>query len=245
MQKCLLKRTNKTLISCKREDRRLCRSQFGKDWIILLLFLSSQVKFILTPRTTSVIIVCIFVILITSSAPLYAVNKLGLKFYPGRNKSIIALLPSSAREGVERITFITNNMCVPCLAFIVIVVCTTTLVVKLYSKNKWRKTSAIASQADHITSKNQNVAKMVIIISAMFIACFVPLSMIYLVMSMYPSFAIDGDNRNILILVGGLGLVMESINSSMNIFVYYHMSSRFREVFHGLSCYAKSINSAP
>lgn len=190
----------------------------------------------MTKKTTSIIIISIFVFVAITSSPVFAVNHLGLKFFPHRNRTLLGLVSTKHRLIVESITFVINNQLLPFAAFVVIITCTIVLVLKLYSRNKWRLTSAITSQSHNISSRNENVAKMVTMISAMFIACFIPISINFLIISTIPGFTIDGVNRNMVMLIGALGLILESINSSMNIFIYYHMSSKFREVFRGLFC---------
>lgn len=194
----------------------------------------------MTSSRVSVLIVIVFVILLSSVAPLYVVNKLGLKFFPGRNKTLLGLVLTSDREKVERASFAINNVFIPFSAFIVVSVCTVTLVVTIRKRSAWRVKSTTATQADNITSKNQRVAKMVVVISALFIACFVPISALFVAMVIEPELSIDGTYRNTLIVVGGLGFVLESINSSVNIFIYYHMSSKYRCIFHQIFHFSRN-----
>jgi hypothetical protein len=52
-----------------------------------------------------------------------------------------------------------------------------------------------------------------------------------LTVAFIPSLSIQGKHLNIGIVVIGLSYTMECINSSMNIFIYYHMSSKYRDFF--------------
>lgn len=164
-------------------------------------------------------------------APVYLVNRLEEKFYPERNKSMIGLTFTEDRETVDKFSYVINNIFIPYSSFVIIVVCTVILVVKLRSNTEWRKVSANTTQADTVSARNQKVAKMVVLISALFIACFVPISIIFIAMCFEPEFSVYGKYKDLLCVIGGLGFMLESINSSVNIFIYYYMSTKYRSIF--------------
>lgn len=190
-----------------------------------------QVKGIITPKRVSYITVAIFVILICSVAPEYVVNKVGSKFLPEINRTIIGLIYASNRESVSEVSYLVNNVMVPFVSFTTIIVCTVVLVFQLHSSAEWRKKSATKSQVDNILSRNQKISKVVLMISTLFIICFVPLSVLFIGMSQVKEFSMGGRYRNLLVVLGGVGVVLEAMNSSMNIFIYYYMSTHYRVVF--------------
>lgn len=201
-----------------------------------VMFIIFQVKSIVTPKRMCIVTICVFVVLIFSVSPVYVVNSLALKFYPDRNKSLIGLVFTKDREHVEKISYIINNIFVSFSAFVVIIFCTTILVIKLNRKTRFRKTLVSKDQGDNISSRNQKVAQMVVMISTLFIACFIPFCVIFLAMSFEPKLSLQGDYRNTVILISGVGFILESINSSMNIFIYYHMSSKYRNTLRDVFC---------
>lgn len=172
----------------------------------------------------------IFVILLLSETPTYVVNRLGVKFSPARNKTILGLLRKEHQEVVESTAYMINNVFVPFFAFVVITICTIILVFSLQTRTKWR-TMSTSSTADNVSSRNLKAAKMVMIISTLFIACFTPVSVNFMAMSLVPGLSIGGRYINILSITIGLGLILESVNSSVNIFIYYYMSSNYRATF--------------
>lgn len=220
----------------------LSLTQYSREiWNLFLSFWFLpyfQIKRLVTPKRASVIIISVFIILWTSVAPIYAVNKLGVKFVPLKNRTLIGLLVSNDRASVERVAFAVNNAFIPFSAFVIIIMCTATLIFKLQQKTKWRMKSSASTQADNISSKHQKVAKMVVMISTLFIICFIPFSILFIAMSVVPELSLDGKYRNIIIMIGGFSFVLESINSSVNIFLYFHMSSKYRATFLQLFCSA-------
>lgn len=75
---------------------------------------------------------------------------------------------------------------------------------------------------------------MIVMISTLFIVCFVPLSVMFLAVSLQPEFFIKDKCKHLCIVIGGFGLNLESVNASVNIFIYYKMSGKFRTTFHQL-----------
>lgn len=193
-----------------------------------------QVNRIVTSKRVSIILVCVFIIFIGSGTPIYFVNRLDYKFFPDRNKTLIGLVYTADRDVVEKVSYAINNTFIPLSSFAVNVVCTVTLVVKLQKVTRWRQKSSATLQADNISIRNHKVTRMVIMISTLFIACFVPVSITFMAMSLLPGLSFEGEYRNALIIIGGLGIVLESVNSSVNIFFYYHMSSKYKSSFRQL-----------
>lgn len=172
----------------------------------------------------------------SSAAPVYMVNKLDAKFSPSRNKTIIGLVYAVDKEKVEKIALSINNFFIPFSAFIVVVVCTAVLVMKLRSAAKWREKSASQGQVDRVSQRNQKVAKMVVVISTLFIVCSFPMSMSILAASIFPEINFGGKHLFMGLMLAGFSLIMESINSSSNIIIYYHMSMKYRETFRHIFC---------
>ncbi|CAG5114703.1 unnamed protein product, partial [Candidula unifasciata] len=192
------------------------------------------VKQVVTTKRVSILVICVSITLIFSTTPVYVVNRLGMKFYPARNKSLVGLVYTENKEFVETISFVINNISVTFGAFVVIITCTVVLVFKLKKSVKWRKGITNSKQIQQVSSRNQGVARMVVMISSLFIVCFIPISVIFVAMSLEPELSINGRYRNMLIIFGGLGTILESLNSSVNIFIYYQMSSKYRSNFHQL-----------
>lgn len=207
----------------------------GIEWAILYYFLLVlQVKNWITQRRVCCVNICIFALFLPSMAPMFIVNKLGLKFFHARNKTLLGIVHTASSEQVEQISYAVNNVFVPFSAFMVISICTILLVVKLHMATKWRSMTSSSIQSESATMRNQKVAKMVVMIAVLYIVCFIPLCLMFVVMSVDPRLAIDGPYKHILVTVGGGCVVLELVNSSSNIFIYYRMSSKYRTILRAL-----------
>lgn len=196
-----------------------------------------QVKTIITPKRVTIIIVIIYIVLIAAVAPVYFVTSYGLKFSPARNKTILGLIYTADRQNVETATHALNNVIIPFGAFVTVIVCTVVLVLSLKVKTDWRKKSTVHGQTDNLSNRDQKVSRMMAMISTIFIACFFPVSVFVVAIITVPQLSLDGAFANTLISLGSMAFILESTNSAINIFIYYHMSSRYRAVFRQLmSC---------
>lgn len=179
---------------------------------------------------TAVVVTCIYIASAFSVSPVYTVNRLARKFSLLRNKTVVGLVVGKNRETVEKISFAFNSVSIPFTAFVLIVACTVTLSLGLQRATEWRNKS-VQSENDKISNRNQKVAKMVVMMSVLFIVCFIPANIIVVSFAYEPALSFGGRYLYLTIMLGALGLILESINSSANIFIYYSMSSKFRETF--------------
>lgn len=200
----------------------------------LFIFIQIQVKNIVTPRRVWVIICSVFIILIGSETPIYCVYGLASKFYPDKNKTLVGLVSTKDRDIVEKVSFPINNVFVPTSAFVTVSVSTIILVYELRKKAAWRKTVTVETSSTSMSSRDQKIAKMVVMISVLFITCYLPSVMNFMAMLLEPQFAIDGKFKSIFLVMFGFCFTLESTNSTMNIFIYYRMSSRYKTVFRQL-----------
>lgn len=176
----------------------------------------------------------IFFIFTLSSAPVYVVNRLGHKFSPIRNTTVFGLIFRHNKLRVEKLAFLFNNFFIPLTAFVIVATCTIILNIQLHRNTHWRNTTINAAQADKISLRNQKVAKMIVTISTLFIACFIPTTIVMLAIAFEPALSVNGRYVAVSLAITGFSYVMESVNSSMNIFIYHHMSSKYRATFREL-----------
>ncbi|CAG5122728.1 unnamed protein product, partial [Candidula unifasciata] len=148
------------------------------------------------------------------------------------NKTVLGLIFRDDKELVEMFTFTVNIFFIPLCAFVIIAICTAILSSQLHTNSQWRKTTVIASQGHKITIRNKKVAKMVVSIFTLFISCFVPTAIIMLAMALVPDIMIGGKYFNASKIMCGCIFILEGINSSVNIFIYYNMSTKYRQAFH-------------
>ncbi|KAH9487733.1 hypothetical protein Btru_069099 [Bulinus truncatus] len=196
----------------------------------ICIALPLKVKSIITATRTKCFVVMAFLIVAGSAAPEFYVNQFVWKFYPDKNVSLIGLHFVEDRDRFENVTFPLNNVIMQYLAFSVVLVCTVILVVKLNEKTKWRNVTTRGDSAAAISNKDRKVIKMVSFVSAAFIVSYLPSSILFMAMAIKRDFHPSG-YFNIFHVTWSFAFVLEAVNSTITIVIYYKLSSKFKRMF--------------
>ncbi|XP_013065800.2 N-formyl peptide receptor 3-like [Biomphalaria glabrata] len=202
----------------------------------LCITIPLKVKLLITPKRVAGVVVLIFLIMVVVTLPVYYCNQFDWKYYPSKNRTLLGLVFTADREAIERILFTINSVVIPFSAFFAVIICTVILVIKLKEKTKWRQSSTAAGKSDNVSGRDQKVARMIVMVSALFIACFTPMTLFFVGMIVVPELSITGKYRNIFFICSSFSFILESTNSSLNIFIYYSMSSKYKSQFNRMFC---------
>ncbi|CAL1538317.1 unnamed protein product [Lymnaea stagnalis] len=212
-----------------------CLTAFVTVERFLCISLPLHVKTIVTRRRISLAVGGVYVLMVVSTVPTFIANQIGPRFNSRLNLTTDGLVLSWNSDQLESVTLLVNIV-VQMTSFCVVIVSTLGLIRSLVRMSQWR--SASSSTPDtKVSSRDKQLVKMVLTIAVVFIACSLPIVVGNLVMVFVKDFSVKGNTRNLFILVIALLFLMDSINSTVNIFMYLKMSSRFRETF--LSFFSK------
>ena len=116
------------------------------------------------------------------------------------------------------------------LFFITIVVTTTITAISLRRVVQWRQSST-SSVSVSISSCVKEIAltKTLVATSVLFIVCLAPTIMFHIASFVEPEFYFTGSYYNLAYLLTNVMLFFRVSNSSFNFFIYYNMSTRYRE----------------
>ncbi|CAG5128588.1 unnamed protein product, partial [Candidula unifasciata] len=143
-----------------------------------------RVKNVFTPKRTVFYLQFVYIIMLASVLPCFYTTRPAIVFDPVRNITLLGITFLENRETIESITFTTNNA-IPTIALCLVVICTIILVSTLRQKSKWRRQATTS-----------NVVKMVVLISAIFIICYFPGTVVFIYMLTDQDMRIDGVRRN-------------------------------------------------
>ncbi|XP_005109847.1 cysteinyl leukotriene receptor 2-like [Aplysia californica] len=197
----------------------------------LCIALPLKVKTIITPRRTIFILAAIYSVMIASVLPVFYSIRLEPKSFPRRNETMLGLVYVPKGTFIENIS-ISINAFAQFASFFTVIVCTAILVQNLVQKSKWRKsvsTSSAGAQKS-FSNRDKKVMKMVLFIASIFIACFLPSAVNFIAMSISDEYSIVGKYQNMFLLTWAIFTSLAATNSTVNIFVYYRMSSKFKEI---------------
>ncbi|RUS69716.1 hypothetical protein EGW08_022523 [Elysia chlorotica] len=206
----------------------------------LCIAMPFKVREIITPGRSLAFVIGVFITMTASVAPIYYTSRTAQKFDEAANRSYLVLSFTEDREKVDAIAFgigVTFSVC----SFVAVAICTAVLVYSLKKTSKWRDSNTSTAQvkkrgAKEISSKNKRASKMVSLISTIFIVCYLPNTINQLVMSLVPDYAKNGRYINTNQVFWSVGFVAESFNCSVNIFMYYTMSTKFRSTLQSMGC---------
>ena len=116
------------------------------------------------------------------------------------------------------------------LFFTTIAVTTIITAVRLRRVVQWRQSStSSASVAATSSIKEIVLTKTLVATSVLFIVCLAPTIMFQIASFVEPEFYFTGRYYNIAYVMTNVMLFFQASNSSFNFFIYYNMSTRYRE----------------
>lgn len=167
-----------------------------------------------------------------SFEPEYETSYLGWKLDVKENKTLVGILHRSNAKNLEGVTFILFGI-LGFLSFVAVVIFTLILVIQLNKKTKWRTNANLEKQqSESISNRDRRTVTMVVMIAVVLIVCYTPGVIVSMVTFCEPEFSVTGKYANVYVASWSFVVTFESFNSSVNIFLYYHMSSKYRETFH-------------
>ncbi|CAL1543184.1 unnamed protein product, partial [Lymnaea stagnalis] len=189
-----------------------------------------RVKTLVTPHLTVCFVIGTFVIMTLCNVPSSLANQIGLRFEPFLNETGYGILFHPYGDQLQDIT-ITIQVLTQVMSFTVVTVSTLGLVRSLRRSVQWRKSTSLVSLRAHVSRREKQLVKMVILISTVFIVCSLPTVVGNLAMIFVKDFNVRGSLKNLFLLVCLVFFILNNTNSMVNIFVYLNMSSRYRVAF--------------
>ena len=146
-------------------------------------------------------------------------------------------LPYDAPSTRRKLYYFCSFSAPSCICFVVVLVSTSVLVVRLKRNMEWRNEATKQSTSESGSTKERKAARSVIAVCTIFIICFLPNVAVLVISIAYPKFDIrDPYLGNLARVVFIFSFLFQVVNSTVNIFVYYNMSTKYREVFNALLC---------
>uniref|UniRef100_A0A2C9KV02 G-protein coupled receptors family 1 profile domain-containing protein n=1 Tax=Biomphalaria glabrata TaxID=6526 RepID=A0A2C9KV02_BIOGL len=187
-----------------------------------------NVRRIVTFERSVVILLLCYSINLAFFLPRYAYDYLSFIVYPALNKTKLAI---GVRDGEEVIVFFLNlsHFYLSIIAFVVVVMNTAILVVSLRRKSKWRKNVVSnKSQQDVLSSRENKTMALVIMVATVLIICYTPGVVCAFLEIFDPDFSFYAKQENVYHVTWSFCFLFNSINASINVLVYYRMSSKYR-----------------
>ncbi|CAL1525902.1 unnamed protein product, partial [Lymnaea stagnalis] len=196
----------------------------------LCIAMPLRIRRIVTPATTVAVMALIVLVNSAGMSLLFASYTLDRRFSEARNGTLLGLgYPSYCAV----LIYVNSqfNTVTQFLAFFINIICAAVISAMLKKKSRWRlKTSNVprAGSGGELSTRDKKLVKMVALISFIFIICLMPSCFNFMMEFFYGHvYSFSGPERNLYYIVWSWMLTLEAFNSSVNIFVYYSMSSKF------------------
>ncbi|KAK6985977.1 neuropeptides capa receptor [Biomphalaria glabrata] len=199
----------------------------------LCVVLPLKVKGIVTKRVALCVNLMIFVVLTLYLFPPFDVFYTEPRYLPNLNKYILAMVIKGNRNSYFNVYYFIADMFLPYATFLALIGFNVIIIAKLKSKSKWRlSTSGKQVSTTRLSYKERRAVFMLVNISVIFIVCLIPHSGLSTALGIVRSLSVDGSNFDIYKLCYSFTMLLETLNCSVSIYVYYRMSSKYRTTFH-------------
>ncbi|XP_005098158.1 growth hormone secretagogue receptor type 1 [Aplysia californica] len=195
----------------------------------LCIAMPLKVKTMITVKRTAIALVSIYVAMIGALLPVFYALRLEPIFSPLKNETKFRTVYIPNGFAIESAVFLINAFS-QFVSFIVVIICTIILVQALISKSKWRKSTSSFGDHDSFSNRDKKVVKLVLFIAIIFIVCFLPSAINFLASSLEPEFNTYGKYGDLFVLMWSFSANLSATNSAVNIFVYYKMSSKYKQI---------------
>ena len=208
----------------------------------LCVLLPLRIKTIITRKRTFIAMVILFGVTLLNYPVAYLRYPLGFKFDSKRNKTLFNLLPVTDQTFLfmTHIRTLIIHLMVPFVTFFVVLLCTILLSLNLQRNKAWRDANkynplksrtkaANESESEARQSKEIRAIKMVITIATVFIVTSIPACTQMVFMLAVPEFSESGRYYKLFDVIGMFYLAVNSINSGVNVIIYFTMSQKFKQ----------------
>ncbi|KAK6959148.1 FMRFamide receptor [Biomphalaria glabrata] len=203
----------------------------------LCVVLPLRVKRIITRNVALVTSFALFVILQSYFFPIYCVSYLALTFVPQKNRTMIYLFYKNNADYVLKVSYFVADMATPYITFTLLTVFTSVIIIKLKTNSHWRRTATgktlnIIQKKNFISKKERKLVVMLTTVSVIFIICLMPNCALMTAIGVVRELKVDGPYYDLTMLIYDFTSILETINCSFTIIIYYTMSTKYREIIH-------------
>ena len=198
-----------------------------------------HVKRFVTRGKSTVVVTLIFILVFVPSNLSFLFHTFAWRFDPAKNRTVLRVDAASHYylQILREATAVYISSLVHFTALIFICTCSIFLTVALKQNEKSRETILGRVTANTNQTRNNRVVKTVLLISGAYLAFSTPRVMVNILQIIYPeTFSVRGRNSRIYLMSIIVGVQLSLCNSSVNVFIYIYMSSKFRETIKQTLC---------
>ncbi|KAK3804189.1 hypothetical protein RRG08_012069 [Elysia crispata] len=222
----------------------------------LCVVMPLKVKFLVGIHRTHAANISFYLFIFATYIPDFISKTLEWKHDPRVNATRLMMSLAKNRKTMEHIKDSINHIMLPFVGQIIVMGATILMVSALTASSRFRQkskteptnlTNADSNKTEskswrQMNNRDKRVVRMVTIISTIFIICNLPMVVGMSCRRAFPEFKINGVYHNIHLSVFAIVHLASSLSASLNIFVYYFGSSKFKQTFHEIFCRSQGEN---
>ncbi|KAK6979904.1 G-protein coupled receptor [Biomphalaria glabrata] len=199
-----------------------------------------HVKHLIKTRNTVIINLVLFMIILAHTLP-YLSNVDVIWLQDKDNTTRFIMVENRDARVMSIVNYISMGFVIPSTAIAVNSLATVLIIVRLRLVQKWRRTvsssaSVSISKAQGMSFKNLEITKTVTVITSMYVISLICSQICSIAFFTFPEVYLIGLNRYLYDVIYSIRYDIEAMHSTTNMFFYFKMSSRYREMFHLLFC---------
>ena len=190
-----------------------------------------QVKLIFTRRTVTWLIGGMAVYQVASGLPRNFAIHLTSIMSPIHNKTLIVFDFQRFKTKLFN-TSVFASYSIPTFVLFIVVLVGTIFLINSFKQSRQLRDSMTGSEKSALSNKDARLIRLVIFICIFYIVSSAPVVMIFITSFVYPDF--NDTNlylKNLLYLSHSIGELFQALSSSINIFVYFRMGSKYKDTF--------------
>ncbi|XP_005101922.1 neuropeptide receptor 15-like [Aplysia californica] len=197
----------------------------------LCILLPMKVKILITVRRIKVIICFLFLWGVASQYIMLHTTRVVWKFSEERNATLLGTKLMENWGKIQLPFLVVKNIVSHYIISFGIAIMTVINVVKLRLQSKWRQSVSQTRTSATITRRDSRVASTVIAICVIFLLCFLPGSVMFTATLTVPGLNRVGRHREMFEGFVSVLILLQNVNSSVNIFVYFIINAQYRQEF--------------
>ncbi|KAK6985694.1 FMRFamide receptor [Biomphalaria glabrata] len=204
-----------------------------------------SVKLIFTRRVIVITNVSILLCPLIFVYPTIQTVNIDWMFLPEMNKTFLTLVFTNASYSVVTTQQFISNMFLPYLNFSTLIICSTIIFIRMRTRSHWRKSITQSDVNKYDGHKERKMTKLLMIVSLVCLALLLPQCLVLSVLGGHMELYFGSSIQKIGTFITCFTLPLQAINCSVNIVIYYKMSTRFRSHLHDLLTCLKSNKHIP
>ncbi|KAH9488043.1 hypothetical protein Btru_065496 [Bulinus truncatus] len=190
-----------------------------------------KVKYIITPVRTVVTIILIYIVMIVSLVPEYSTAYLGWRFNLYTNRTILGLVFTSDRAQFKGVSLSLYGAYM-LASFVAVPTLTCALAIVYVRSARWRHSNT--RQSISASGRDKKAVKMVLVVGLVFTVSYSFSVVLVAIGKSVPGFDVVGVYANLFIICFAVSFVLDAVNSSIHVIIYYKTLSKYRKSFQQL-----------